>query len=165
VKPVRATGGRGQVVVADVAGLESALGAVEPEELSAYGLVLEENLVEVTTYSIGQVRVGDLVATYHGTQRLTPDNAGAAVYGGSDLVVVRGDFEALLALDLPDEARSAVTQARAYDAAAMECFPGMFASRRNYDVARGFDSRGRERSGCWSSPGASAARAARRLQR
>ncbi len=79
----------------DAAGLDAALAALDPAELAHHGLVLEEDLTEVTTYSVGQVSVAGLVASYWGTQRLTPDNRGAAVYGGSDLVVARGGFEAL----------------------------------------------------------------------
>ena len=164
LKAVRATAGRGQIVVCGAAELEAALAAVDAAELSGHGLVLEEDLAEVTTYSVGQVRVADLVASYCGTQRLTPDNSGAQVYGGSDLVVARGDFEALLALDPPEGARLAVAQARTYDAAAMECFPGLFASRRNYDVAQGVDAAGRRRSGVleqsWRAGGASGAEVA-----
>ena len=164
VKSVRATGGRGQVVVSDAAALEAALGAVEAADLSGHGLVLEEDLAGVTTYSVGQVRVADLVASYCGTQRLTPDNGGAAVYGGSELLVARGGFGALAGLGLPEEARLAVAQARVYDAAAAECFAGMFASRRNYDVARGLDAEGRWRSGVleqsWRLGGASGAEVA-----
>jgi hypothetical protein len=104
------------------------------------------------------------VATYRGTQRLTPDNAGEAVYGGSDLLVARGGFGALAALGPPEEARRAVEQARVYDAAAADCFAGMFASRRNYDVARGLDAEGRWRSGVleqsWRIGGASGAEVA-----
>ncbi len=164
VKPVRATGGRGQVVVSDAAALEAALGAVEAEEFSEHGLVLEEDLAGVTTFSVGQVRVADLVATYYGTQRLTSDNGGAAVYGGSELFVARGGFEALAGLGLPEEARLAVSQARVYDEAAEGCFAGMFASRRNYDVARGLDAVGRWGSGVlvlsWRIGGASGAEVA-----
>jgi hypothetical protein len=108
--------------------------------------------------------VADLVATYYGTQRLTPDNGGAAVYGGSELFVARGGFEALAGLGLPEEARLAVSQARVYDEAAEGCFAGMFASRRNYDVARGLDAEGRWRSGVleqsWRIGGASGAEVA-----
>jgi hypothetical protein len=164
LKAVRATAGRGQAAVSSAAELETALGAVDSAELSAYGLVLEEDLTEVATYSVGQVRVADLVATYYGTQRLTPDNGGASVYGGSDLVVARGGFEALLALELPEPAKLAVAQARTYDAAAMECFPGLFASRRNYDIARGLGADGRRRCGVleqsWRVGGASGAEVA-----
>ena len=161
IKPVRATGGRGQVVVSGTAELEAALDAVESATLSQDGLVLEEDLTNVITYSVGQVRVAELVASYYGTQRLTPDNSGAAVYGGSELTVIRGGFAALLELDLSREIRLAVAQARVYDAAATEAFPGMFASRRNYDVAVGLDARGRPRSGVleqsWRIGGASGA--------
>lgn len=164
VKPVRATGGRGQVVVPDAAALEEALGAVDAEDFSEHGLVLEEDLAAVTTYSVGQVRVSDLVAAYHGVQRLARDNTGAAVYGGSSLVCARGGFGALLELDLPEDVRLAVSQARVYDAAATDCFAGMFASRRNYDVARGLDAGGRWRSGVleqsWRIGGASGAEVA-----
>jgi Protein of unknown function (DUF3182) len=161
LKSVRATGGRGQVVVATEAALAAELGAMETREVLEHGPVLEEALEEVTTYSIGQLRVADLVATYWGTQRLTPDNEGAPVYGGSELCVARGDFVALLGLSLPEEARLAVAQARTYDDAAFQCFAGMFASRRNYDVARGRDASGRARCGVleqsWRIGGASGA--------
>lgn len=160
-KPARATAGRDQTVVSSMAELESALDAMDPEEILRYGLVVEENLTEVATYSVGQVRVAELVATYHGMQRLTTDNHGAEVYGGSDLTIVRGDFEALLKLGLPDEAQLAVSQARVYDAAAFKLFAGLFASRRNYDVASGLNPQMIHRTGVleqsWRSGGASAA--------
>ncbi len=161
LKPVRATGGRGQVVVSEVAGLGAALEAVDTVTLSEHGLVLEEDLAGVTTFSVGQVRVADLVASYYGTQRLTADNAGEAVYGGSDLIVTRGGFAALAELGPPEEAQLAVDQARTYDQAAAECFAGMFASRRNYDIACGLDAAGRPRCGVleqsWRIGGASGA--------
>ena len=142
IKPARGCGSRGQVVVAGPADLEAALGTIATGDLQRCGVVLEQNLRDVTTYSVGQVRVAGLLASYAGTQRDTPDNRGVAVYGGSDLLVVRGDYEDLLGLDLAPEIRLAIAQARAYDAATQE-FPGLFASRRNYDVARGRDPPGR----------------------
>ena len=161
LKPTRATGGRGQSVVMDATELAAALAPIDPDDLARDGLVLEENLVEVTTHSVGQVRVGELVISYHGTQRLTPDNHGEQVYGGSDLRVARGAFEALLGLELRAEARLAVAQAQTYDAATIAEFPGFFASRRNYDVAQGCDTKGRPRSGVleqsWRLGGASGA--------
>ncbi|HEX2136153.1 MAG TPA: DUF3182 family protein [Microvirga sp.] len=164
IKPVRQTGGHGQIVVSGTDQMQASLGGIADAELSQHGLVLEENLADVTTYSVGQVRVADLVATYFGTQRLTPDNSGAVVYGGSDLLVVRGDFEALLRLDLPEEARVAVAQARVYDRAATAHYPGLMASRRNYDVAAGLDRQVRRRLGVleqsWRLGGASGAEVA-----
>jgi hypothetical protein len=143
---VHATAGRGQRVVHSMTELAEALTAMDPTDLEGSGLVLEENLTAVTTCSVGQVRVADLVATYYGGQRLTADNVGEQVYGGSDLVVARGDFDALFQPRLPESIRIAVEQARAYDAAT-SVFSGMFASRRNYDVAQGLNARGQWRSG------------------
>lgn len=161
LKPVRESGGRGQIVVSDPPALEAALSALDPEELARDGLVIEENLSQVTTYSVGQVRVGDHVVSYHGTQRLTPDNKGIPVYGGSDLTLVRGGFDTLLAANLPDAIRMAVAQARLYDEAASVYFPDLVASRRNYDVAQGIGPDGRQRSGVleqsWRLGGASGA--------
>ena len=161
VKPALAIGGRGQTVVADADELEAAVAAIDPAELASCGVALEQNLAEVTTYSVGQVRVGDLLATYCGTQMLTHDNKGDEVYGGSDLTVARGDFDALLALNVPDDARRAVDQARVYDEAARACFQGFFASRRNYDTVQGCDEQGRSCCGVleqsWRIGGASGA--------
>jgi len=161
IKPVRATGGRGQLRVDDSDALDQALFALDEKELGQYGVVLEVHLERVTTFSVGQVRVGGRLASYYGTQRLTRDNAGNEVYGGSDLVVVDGDFEALLALDLPETTRLAVSQAQVYDEAASSCYRHFFASRRNYDIAQGIDGRGQTRSGVleqsWRIGGASSA--------
>lgn len=161
IKPVRATGGRGQQRVGSEQALDQALAQLDEQELRQYGLVLEAHLDEVTTYSVGQVRVAGRVISYHGTQRLTQDNAGETVYGGSDLLVVDGGFDALLKLDLDESTRLAVSQAQAYDEAASSCYRDFFASRRNYDIARGVDGKGRVCSGVleqsWRIGGASSA--------
>jgi hypothetical protein len=105
-----------------------------------------------------------MVATYCGTQSLTRNNHGAEVYGGSDLLFARGDFDALLRLDLSRPQRDAVAQACCYDAAAHAHFPGFLASRRNYDVAEGIDTCGTRRTGVleqsWRIGGASGAEVA-----
>lgn len=161
IKPVQATGGRGQSVIESPAELEVHLAALDPAPLAIYGLVLEQDLADVTTYSVGQVRVAGRVVSYYGTQRLTPDNQGEMVYGGSDLLLVRGDFSEQLRRNLPEPVQLAVLQARLYDHAAMQCFRGLYASRRNYDILQGTDSRGLPRSGVleqsWRIGGASSA--------
>ena len=48
------------------------------------------------TLSIGKIAIGGLRISYHGTQRTVRDNEGRPVYGGSDLVCVRGGWEALM---------------------------------------------------------------------
>lgn len=148
VKPACATGGRGQTVVRNVAALEQCIGRMPEEELREHGVVIEENLVEpVATLSVGQVVVGGMRASYHGVQRMTRNNHGHMVYGGSDLTLVRGGFDALLELDFAPNIRLAIEQSRAYHEAAMDCFPGFYASRINYDVAQGRTQDGEERSG------------------
>jgi hypothetical protein len=161
VKPSVALGGRGQTLVRDPGALRAALAGLDAMDLARCGVVVEQNLAQVKTYSVGRVCVGDLVVTYFGTQKLTTDHTGAQVYGGSDLTVARGDFDALLALDMDSGARLAIEQARTYDAAAQTCFPGLFASRRNYDIACGCDAQGNTVSGVleqsWRIGGASSA--------
>jgi hypothetical protein len=147
VKLASGIGGTGQWVVNDEAALAAVLATVADADIATSGVVIEENLADVITHSIGCVRVAEMVATYCGTQHTTTNNEGVEVYGGSELRVVRGGFSALLALELPLEVRLAIAQARVYDDAADRCFPGFFASRRNYDVAQGIDAAGRRRSG------------------
>ena len=70
IKPVREAGGRGQFVASAEADLLATLDAMDPSELACSGVVLEENLSEVTTYSVGRVRVADLLASYYGCHAL-----------------------------------------------------------------------------------------------
>jgi hypothetical protein len=147
VKRATGIGGGGQFVAESTDALRDVLDALEAAELAAWGVVLEENLSEVETFSVGRVEVGGLVATYCGTQRLTPNNHGAEVYGGSELIVARGEYEALAQLDLAPDMRAAIDAALRYDRAADRHFEGFIASRRNYDVVRGLDTRGAARLG------------------
>lgn len=154
-------GGLDQFVVRDEQQLLNKLQSMNSAEMMRDGLVLEVNLTDVETYSVGQVKVGNVLATYYGTQGLTTNNQGMEVYGGSQLVIARGDFDALLRLDLPVEMRTAVSQACVYHAAAMAAYPGLMMSRCNYDIVRGKDEQGQTRSGVleqsWRIGGASGA--------
>lgn len=160
VKRSLGIGGKGQFVVEDAKALGDVLRAIDIDEIASFGVVVEQNLSDVTTCSVGQVNVAGMLASYYGTQGLTRNNSGHDVYGGSELLVVRGDFDALLQLPFPEKARLAIAQALEYDAAAVECY-GLMASRRNYDVAQGRDAQGRWRSGVleqsWRIGGASGA--------
>jgi hypothetical protein len=160
VKPVRGKAGRGQELIENTAQLVACLRGQDAEEVANWGLVLEEHLKDVVTFSVGQVNVAGIDASYCGTQRLTQDDSGAEVYGGSDLTLVRGGYAQLTALPLSQGLRLAVEQAVIYEQAAFDCL-GLVASRRNYDVAQGIDALGEERSGVleqsWRIGGASAA--------
>jgi hypothetical protein len=158
-KPLSASG-KDQTVVTTLNELDALLEKVSADEMAEYGLVLEENLRQVRTLSVGEVAVGNLRISYHGTQRTVADNERRLVYGGSELVCVRGGWEALNALPKSPEVHAAVVAARRYDEATKE-FHGFTASRRNYDVARGTGTDGWPQSGVlepsWRVGGASSA--------
>jgi len=135
-------GGAGQAVIANRRELDTQLNGIGDATLMTEGIVLERNLREITTFSVGEVRVRGRHASYYGVQRLTQNNHGHAVYGGSELVVVRGTLDALQRTDMPGGARAAVQCAREFDDAIRSAFPGFIASRRNYDVASGVDENG-----------------------
>jgi hypothetical protein len=164
IKHPAGIGGLGQFVIEDERELDVQLQSLDDEALLHDGLVLEQELKEVVTRSVGQVRVDDMRASYCGMQRLTTNHRGKKVYGGSDLIVARGDFERLTELALAREVQTAIAQAREYHAAAVTFFGGMFASRFNYDIAQGTDSEGQWRSGVleqsWRAGGASGAEVA-----
>lgn len=140
-------GGSGQQVLTTMEDLHALLQRLPAAMLQAEGLVLERNLVEVETYSVGQISLGGWQATYCGTQHLTRNHAGHEVYGGSRLMVVRGAAARLQAQPLEDAQRQAVEQALVYHRQAQACFPGLVATRWNYDVARGLDDRGQPQAG------------------
>lgn len=164
LKPVHACAGRGQEVVDNLEQLHAILARADAAQLFDQGVVLEQDLQDVVTHSVGQSFIGGHVFSYCGEQYLTQDGQGEAVYGGSDLLVVPGYYEALLALALNDDVRLAIEQAHVFDTAADEAYPGFYASRRNYDIAQGLDSQGQRRSGVleqsWRMGGASSAEVA-----
>ncbi len=154
-------GGNGQAVLHDASELEHALDTIDPASIETQGVVLERNLESETTISIGEIHLGGLRAAYRGSQRRTLDHAGHEVYGGSDLVVRRGRLADLEQHTRDPAMRLALEQARIYDEAAHAAYPGLCASRRNYDVAQGADGDGRRWSGVleqsWRIGGASPA--------
>ncbi|WP_121114361.1 DUF3182 family protein [Croceibacterium ferulae] len=139
VKPVRGKAGLGQTVVHDTAALTELLAEQDDGELRAYGLCLEENLTDVVTYSVGAATVGSHRIAYWGTQSLTANALGEEVYGGSELVVVRGDMPGLLDVAPDPLIRHIVGQAIMFDQAAHRVYPDIRLSRRNYDVIQGAD--------------------------
>jgi hypothetical protein len=164
LKPVHACAGRGQEVIKSLDAFDDILARPDIEKQFSEGVVLEQDLSDVVTHSVGQSFIGDKVLSYCGDQYLTKDAHGEEVYGGSNLLVVQGDYDELLKLNLPDDVRLAIEQAQVFDAAADEAYPRFYASRRNYDIAQGLDSNGKSRSGVleqsWRMGGASSAEVA-----
>lgn len=165
IKLAHGIGGAGQWIARDEAQLDAGLVALDAAAQARDGIVVERNLEQVTTYSVGLLLVGTMRASYFGTQRLTRNLHDQVVYGGSSLTVVRGGFEALERVAAADAPRArAVAMAKAYHLAALDCFAGMFASRCNYDVVQGVDALGRTLGGVleqsWRIGGASGAEVA-----
>ncbi|WP_300631248.1 DUF3182 family protein [Pseudomonas sp.] len=164
LKPVHACAGRGQQVIRSLDEFDALLASPEAAGMFSQGVVLEQDLHDVVTHSVGQSFIGDHVFSYCGEQYLTRDGQGEDVYGGSKLLVVPGTYDDLLTLDLPDDVHEAIRQAQIFDRAADEAYPGFYASRRNYDIAQGLDSDGQRRSGVleqsWRMGGASSAEVA-----
>ncbi|MCP8466269.1 DUF3182 family protein [Pseudomonas sp. ZM23] len=160
LKPAGGRGGMGQQVISDIDELADALRHLEEPDYRL-GLVIEDDLQEVRTHSVGQVMITGVLLSYHGIQQQTRNPRGELVYGGSDLLVVRGDFDGLLSLDLVAPVRETIQQALLFDRAAHQSFPQFYASRRNYDLVQGTDIRGRPCSGVleqsWRIGGASGA--------
>lgn len=136
-KQVQGRAGRGQQIIRDQQQLRRWLKSLEDEELHTCGVVLEQNLRNVQTYSVGQSRVGTQLISYFGQQRLTIAHDGASVYGGSDLHMVRGDYQLLQQQFASPLIKTAIEKAQRYEQAAEASFPGFIASRRNCDVALG----------------------------
>ena len=161
LKLARGIGGVGQVLVRDACELDAALDDLPGDELRTHGATLEQDLAEAETWSIGYATCAGIEMAYVGVQRQARNRNGHAVYGGSDLDVIRGDFATLAQAPMPAGARDAVRRAQAYDTAMLAAFPGTFASRRNYDVVAGRDREGRDTAGVleqsWRIGGASPA--------
>ncbi len=161
IKDVCGKAGLGQQVVRSTEQLDAALARENAEDLAEHGIVLEENLTDVITYSVGMVELGHQCVSYWGTQTLTTDHKGREVYGGTDLHVVRGGFAELAALDLPDRLVQAIRCAAIFDTAAHAAYPDILLTRRNYDVIEGTDAAGIRRIGVleqsWRVGGASGA--------
>lgn len=161
MKAAAACGGQGQVVCATLESFDAALATIDDDGFGRLGVVVERDLADAHTYSIGTTRVGASRISYFGRQRGVVDHRGHEVYGGSDLVAVRGDFDALASVGMPVLAAAALAKALHYDAAVAVAYPGFYASRRNYDVVHGHDADGLPRIGVleqsWRIGGASAA--------
>lgn len=164
LKDPAGVGGSSQWVLRSQAELDRQIQTLDAAAVRQRGLVLECNLNEVVTHSVGQAVVGRFRMAYHGTQSTTLNHRGDEVYGGSQLTVTQGGLEQVLEMALPPDVRTAVEQATRYHQAALDSFDGLFASRCNYDVAQGVDDRGIRRSGVleqsWRIGGASGAEVA-----
>ncbi len=132
-------GGNGQWRITGAAALLQALDTLPEEYLRTHGAVLERNILQPVTHSVGELSVAGIQIAYYGTQCSVRNVQGDEVYGGSSLHVHRGSLEALLATTLPPLQRRVVEQACRYDRCIVAATAGLHISRRNYDVVSGED--------------------------
>ena len=147
VKDVNGKASLGQTVVNTADELRAVIAEQDRDELARFGIVVEENMSEVETYSVGSLSVAGLEISYVGDQQETVDHKGRTVYGGSRLRCVRGGLDRLTHLGLEPEAVEAIRCAAVFDDAARRAYPTMVLTRRNYDVLAGRDAQGRRRVG------------------
>ncbi len=146
VKLASTRGGQGQRLLREQADCIAFLRDAD-DALARHGAVLELDLPQARSYSIGQVELGGVRIAYAGRQHDTRDARGERTYGGSTLMVTRGGLDALAAqVDTPALA-TAVALAHEYDAAVRTAYPGIAYTRCNYDVVLGTDARGLRRGG------------------
>jgi Protein of unknown function (DUF3182) len=69
--------GGGQTPITTVEEVEALREKMPAEEIATYGLVLEENLHQVTTLSIGHITFDNICFTYHGHTSNWPEGASA----------------------------------------------------------------------------------------
>src|SRR5262249_55992603 len=86
IKEPLAAGDKGQAVAATIEQVNTFLETFDAAEIAVHGLVLESNLRDVTTVSIGQITIDDMTIAYHGKQRVAINNEGSPTYGGSNLL-------------------------------------------------------------------------------
>ena len=147
-KPAGARGSEGHRRLREEADCEAFLRACEADNVLAHhGAVLELDLPQARSYSIGEVQLAGVRIAYAGRQHDTRDARGRPAYGGSTLMVVRGGLDALAEQVRTPALSLAVALAREYDAAVRAAYPGMLHTRCNYDAVLGSDARGVARAG------------------
>ncbi|UXA71308.1 DUF3182 family protein [Xanthomonas prunicola] len=132
-------GGNGQWRIADASQLTQVLDSLPDTYLDTHGAVLERNILQPLTHSVGELCVAGIRIAYYGTQRSVQSADGTDVYGGSALRVYRGSLEALMATALLPLEQRVVEQACRYDRFIAAAYPELQISRRNYDVVSGED--------------------------
>ncbi|MCD9007701.1 DUF3182 family protein [Luteimonas sp. XNQY3] len=146
VKLADGIGGGGQHVVRDVASAAALLRTLTAAQVEA-GIVVEAEVADAATYSVGEMWLGGRAIAYVGTQGLSTGRDGRPVYGGSTLSVVRGRMPDLLGVFRQPRLQRTIEMAIAYDRAAQAAYPALLCSRRNYDVLWGSDSHGNPHGG------------------
>ena len=137
--------GDGQAVISDTQYLRNLLDRYPGEVIFQKGLILETNVQNGKTVSIGQTSITGKDYTHIAFQKDIRQN-GRTIYGGATMMIFKGNLENLIqnyAFD-PD-VTIALKQSYQIHQAYGELDPKL--SRASYDVLQGFDSKGNFLSG------------------
>ncbi|MEZ2721843.1 DUF3182 family protein [Paenalcaligenes hominis] len=107
------------------------------EALLEQGVVIEEQLTDTTTYSVGQAEVAGMLISYIGEQSQTQNHEQLPTYGGTHLLAVQGGYEELSKVVNTPILVEAIALGQNYERCIQAAFPDFYASRRNYDVIHG----------------------------
>jgi hypothetical protein len=133
-------GGNGQCVIED----ERLLRRLNPTRLANEGIVLEPDISDAVTMSLGHICLGGKTYSYYGYQTTTTLD-GVITYGGTTLTMVRGEFGKLYSQVEDESVRLAICQANTVYEAYSWYDPIL--SRANFDIVQGHDGRGNFLSG------------------
>ncbi len=132
--------GNGQYRIENIEHIEQLL-SNEDETISKEGIILEANLHQPKTISVGSATFGDQTISFLAHQKNdSPDQFGQSKYlGAKDITVVKGPLPELFNLpDLSGEEHLALKKAAKFDAVYRQILNPL-ASRLSYDVVLGLD--------------------------
>lgn len=137
--------GYGQFPIHDTASLQRILESLNGHEVAEKGVVLEANLHEPTTISVGYAMLGRDQYSFIAHQK-NDDSEGRSRYRGAEVTIIRGTLKGLTGITSPQSERGhAVEIARKfYDALSLY---NVVASRLSFDCLHGFDNNGYIRRG------------------
>jgi hypothetical protein len=132
-------GGGDQYSVTSLDHLEQIFKSMSPEKIAREGVVLEPNIIDPATLSIGQISLGGKYFSYYGNQHSTLLD-GESTYGGTTLTMFRGTLSDLSDRIKDPAIKTAVVQAQVVRGAYSHYDP--IISRLNFDVVQGEDQSG-----------------------
>lgn len=131
--------GNGQHEIMGIEHLRELLNAIGPSELANHGAIIEPNLKQKRTNSVGFFKLGSDQYVFVADQLNGNADERDMYLGGENIVVTRGEFQALddLLMRLRDPRQEIVSKAMGFLKHYFEYFPNSMTSRLSVDVLSG----------------------------
>lgn len=132
--------GNGQHEIVGIEHLRKLLNAIGELELANHGAIIEPNLEQKKTNSVGFFKLGNDQYVFVADQLNGNTDERDRYLGGENIVVTRGEFQALddLLMRLRDPRQEVVSKAMVFLKHYFEYFPNSITSRLSVDVLSGF---------------------------